>query len=67
MKIWEDLRKKRKKEGVRVERRERKIFCQKPRERKELKNEIFWGLFQINILWCTITIMPLPQACLIQL
>jgi hypothetical protein len=35
------LRKKREKEGVRVERRKRRISYQKPRERKELKNEIF--------------------------
>jgi hypothetical protein len=44
------LRKKREKEGVRVERRKRGISYQKPRERKELKNEIFCPNNQINIL-----------------
>jgi hypothetical protein len=50
----------RKKERMAWEGREKeeRKFCQL-RERKKMKNEIFWSLIQINILSRAITKMPL--------
>jgi hypothetical protein len=52
------IEKKERKRAMESREKEEESFA-KLRERKKMKNEIFWSLIQINILSCAITKKPL--------
>jgi hypothetical protein len=41
--------------------KEEEVFANNLGERMDKRNEIFWDKYQINILLCAITKLPLPQ------